>query len=432
MFGKLTEKFSDLCASLRGKKSLSEENIADAVRQVRLALLDGDVSYKVVSRFVARVKEKALGDDVLRKVDPGDQFIKLVHDELAALMGGDEAALRLKGQPSVIMVCGLQGSGKTTTCAKLAHYIKKNYEGKRVALAALDLQRPAAIDQLETLGKQVGAEVIAERGSEPVAVAKMALKADCDVLICDTAGRLHIDETLMDELKALRDVLNPHEVFFVASAAIGQDAVKTALAFDEQIGMTGSILTMLDGNARAGAAISILDVTGKPLKFEGVGEKIDALQLFNPQSMADRILGYGDVINLVKRAEAHIDEKQAKELEKKMKKASFTYEDYLSQMKMVRKMGSLKGMLSMLPGASKLGDLDLPEKEMQRVEAIILSMTQKERACMDELLPPRRLRIAKGSGTNIDQVNKLVKGHKQMKSLMKKTKGMKNLMKMEM
>ncbi|MCP5491664.1 MAG: signal recognition particle protein [Chlamydiales bacterium] len=428
MFGKLTEKFSDLCASLRGKKHLSEDNIADAVRQVRLALLDGDVSYKVVSRFVARVKEKALGANVLKSVDPGEQFIKLVHDELVELMGKDEASLRLNGKPSVIMVCGLQGSGKTTTCAKLANYLKK--QGKSVAIAALDLQRPAAIDQLETLGKQVGVNVIAMRDSDPVTVAKQAMKTDCDVLICDTAGRLHIDEKLMAELKAVKEVLKPHEVLFVASAAIGQDAVKTASEFDEQIGMTGSILTMLDGNARAGAAISILDVTGKPLKFEGVGEKIDDLQLFNPQSMADRILGFGDVINLVKKAEAHIDEKQAKELEAKMKKASFTYEDYLSQMKMMRKMGSLKGLLSMMPGASKLGDLDLPEKEMQRVGAIIESMTPKERTGIDELLPPRRLRIAKGSGTNIDQVNKLVKSHKQMKSLMKKTKGMKNLMKM--
>ncbi|MCB1117496.1 MAG: signal recognition particle protein [Chlamydiia bacterium] len=428
MFGKLTEKFSDLCASLRGKKHLSEDNIADAVRQVRLALLDGDVSYKVVSRFVARVKEKALGSNVLKSVDPGEQFIKLVHDELVELMGKDEASLRLNGKPSVIMVCGLQGSGKTTTCAKLANYLKK--QGKSVAIAALDLQRPAAIDQLETLGKQVGVNVIAMRDSDPVSVAKQAMKTDCDVLICDTAGRLHIDEKLMAELKAVKEVLDPHEVLFVASAAIGQDAVKTASEFDAQIGMTGSILTMLDGNARAGAAISILDVTGKPLKFEGVGEKIDELQLFNPQSMADRILGFGDVINLVKKAEAHIDEKQAKALEEKMKKASFTYEDYLSQMKMVRKMGSLKGMLSMMPGASKLGDLDLPEKEMQRVGAIIESMTSRERSGIDELLPPRRLRIAKGSGTNIDQVNKLVKSHKQMKSLMKKTKGMKNLMKM--
>ncbi len=428
MFGKLTEKFSDLCASLRGKKHLSEENITDAVRQVRLALLDADVSYKVVSRFIARVKEKALGADVLRSVDPGEQFIKLVHDELVELMGRDEASLRLNGKPSVIMVCGLQGSGKTTTCAKLANYLKK--QGKSVAIAALDLQRPAAIDQLETLGNQIDVKVIAQRGSDPVTVAKQAMKTDCDVLICDTAGRLHIDERLMAELKAVKEVLNPHEVLFVASAAIGQDAVKTASEFDTQIGMTGSILTMLDGSARAGAAISILDVTGKPLKFEGVGEKLDELQLFNPQSMADRILGFGDVINLVKKAEAHMDEKQAKELEAKIKKASFTYEDYLSQMKMVRKMGSLKGMLSMMPGASKLGDLDLPEKEMQRVGAIIESMTARERTGIDELLPPRRLRIAKGSGTNIDQVNKLVKSHKQMKSLMKKTKGMKNLMKM--
>lgn len=428
MFGKLTEKFTDLFAGLRGKKELSEDNIADAVSKVRLALLDGDVSYKIASAFVKRVREKAMGESVLKSVDPGEQFIKLVHDELIELMGSDEVPLRLKSGKTVIMVCGLQGSGKTTSSAKLANYIQKNYEGKKVALAALDLQRPAAIDQLQTLAKQIDVPVIAEKGSDPVTVAKKAMDFECDVLICDTAGRLHIDEALMDELKCVKDVLDPQEILFVASATMGQDAVKTAAEFDSQMAITGSILTMLDGNARAGAAISILEVTGKPLKFEGVGEKIDEFQLFNPQSMADRILGFGDVINLVKKAEAHLDEKDALDLEKKIKKAAFTFDDYLKQMKMIKKMGSLKSMLAMMPGANKLGDLDLPEKEMKSVEAIILSMTAKERSGQDELVPARRMRIAKGSGTHMDAVNKLIKGHKRMKSLAKQSKNMKKLM----
>ncbi|MCB1109064.1 MAG: signal recognition particle protein, partial [Chlamydiia bacterium] len=392
-------------------------------------LLDGDVSYKIASEFVARVKERALGDAVLRSVDPGDQFIKLVHDELTKLMGSDEAPLKLKTGKTVIMMCGLQGAGKTTSAAKLAYYIQKNFEGKKVALAALDLQRPAAIDQLETLGKQINVPVIAERDSHPVAVAKTALKFDCDVLICDTAGRLHIDETLMDELKAIKDILNPQEVLFVASATIGQDAVKTAAEFDSQIGITGSILTMLDGNARAGSAISILEVTKKPLKFEGIGEKVDAFQLFNPKSMAERILGFGDVINLVKKAEANIEKSEMEEMEKKLKKGHFSYEDYLKQMKMLSRMGSMKSLLGMMPGASQLGDLEMPEKEMSRANAIILSMTQKERQGLEELVPSRRHRLARGSGTHIDDVNKLIKTFKRMGSAMKQMKGMKKMMK---
>ena len=429
MFGKLTEKFTDLCASLRGKKQLSEENIQEAVKDVRLALLDGDVSYKLVSQFVQRVKEKALGDAVLRSVDPGDQFIKLVHDELTELMGSDEAPLKLKASPTVIMVCGLQGSGKTTSCAKLANYVKKNFEGKRVALAALDLQRPAAIDQLETLAKQIDVPVISMRGSDPASVAKKALQAECDVLICDTAGRLHIDDVLMSELKTVKEILQPHETYFVASAIIGQDAVKTAAEFDQKIGITGSILTMLDGNARAGAAISILEVTKKPLKFEGVGEKIDAFQLFNPKSMADRILGFGDVINLVKKAEANIEKDEMEAFEKKIKKGNFTYDDFLKQMKMMNRMGSMKSLLGMMPGASNLGDLEMPEQEMNRTKAMILSMTARERQNLEELVPSRRHRIAKGSGTHIDQVNKLIKTFKRMGSAMKQMKGMKKMMK---
>lgn len=424
MFGKLTEKFTDLFTGLRGKKQLTEENIQDAMRQVRLALLDGDVSYKIASQFVQRVKEKALGDAVIRSVDPGDQFTKLIHDELVELMGSDEAVLRLKHAPTVIMLCGLQGQGKTTSSAKLASYIEREYPGKKVMLAACDLQRPAAIDQLETLGKSINVPVIADRGSDAVSVAKKALKAakDVDVLICDTAGRLHIDEALMGELLEVKKILNPHEVLFVASATVGQDAVKTAAEFDEKIGITGSILTMLDGNARAGAAISILEVTGKPLKFEGVGEKVDAFQLFNPKSMADRILGFGDVINLVKKAEANIEQSEKEALEKKLKKGALSYDDLLKQMKMLRKMGSLQGLMKMLPGASHFGDMDVPEKEMAQTEAMIQSMTPRERQGLDELIPSRRHRIARGSGTSIDKVNKMIKSFKRMRLQVKDIK----------
>jgi signal recognition particle subunit SRP54 len=423
MFGALTEKLQTLFSGLSGKKTLSEENIEDAVRQVRLALLDADVNYQVVSQFIGRVKEKALGDAVIKSVSPGQQFIKLVHDELVALMGGDETPLDLKGKVSVIMVCGLQGSGKTTTCAKLAAYIGKTEKHKKILLAACDLQRPAAVEQLKILGSSIGVDVFAEEGAkDPIQAAREALKKagreSYDVLIVDTAGRHQIDEELMSELTKLRNLLVPRELLFVASAATGQDAVRVAAEFDKRVQITGSILTMLDGRARAGAAISIREVTQKPLKFEGVGEKVGDLQLFNPRSMADRILGMGDVINLVKKAKEHIDEKASAELEKKIRKASFTYEDYLKQMGMVKKMGSLKSLLKMMPGVGALGDVDFDDKEFGKMEAMILSMTPRERQEKDELEVSRRRRIAKGSGVHIDDVNRLVKGFKRVKQMM--------------
>lgn len=430
MFGALTDKLQNLFSSLRGKKSLTEDNIADAVREVRLALLDADVNFTVVSSFVKRVKEKALGDAVLKSVTPGQQFTKVIHDELIALMGSDEAPLDLNAKCSVLMLCGLQGSGKTTSCAKLAAYIGRTFKGKKVLLAACDLQRPAAIEQLKTLGASIGVPVFHLEGEKnPVKVAQKALekaeKEGFDVLIADTAGRLHIDEELMQELEAMRKILLPREVLFVANATTGQDAVKTAADFDRRIQITGTILTMLDGNARAGAAISIREVTQKPLKFEGVGEKIGDLQLFNPESMADRILGMGDVINLVKKAEEHYSEEESRELEKKLLKASFTYEDYLKQMGMVRKMGSLKGLLKMLPGMGMLGDLDFSDKEFNRLEAMIYSMTPAERQEKVELEHSRRKRIAKGSGVEIDEVNRMVKGFKRVKQLFKNMPDMK-------
>lgn len=439
MFGSLTDKLSKIFSSLSGVKKLTEENLTDAVREVRLALLDADVNYGVVKNFVKRVKEKSLGIEVIKSVTPAEQFAKLVHDELVSLMGGkgeeEPDPFTLSGNPSVLMLCGLQGSGKTTHAAKLAHMFKKKEYQRKPLLAACDLQRPAAILQLKTLGEQIGVPVFTlENERNPVVVAKAALKMakekGFDALIVDTAGRLHIDEKLMDELHEIKQALNPHEVFFVANGATGQDAVTTALEFDKKLTLTGSILTMLDGDSRGGAAISILEVTGKPLKFEGVGEKMDDLQLFDARSMADRILGMGDTINLVKKAQEHISEEEAKKLEEKMLKATFTYEDYLKQIQAVRKMGSLKKIFKMMPGVSKMPDLETSEKEFYKVEAIILSMTPRERQERDELDISRMKRIAHGSGTELSDVTKLRKSFKQTKQLFKNAPTRKQLEKM--
>jgi signal recognition particle subunit SRP54 len=424
MFGALTEKFQQMFSGLVGKKTLTEDNIADAMRQVRLALLDADVNYAVASHFIKRIKEKALGEVVIKSVDPGQQFIKIVHEELVLLMGAKEASLELKDSPAVILLCGLQGSGKTTQCAKLAHYLTKKPQAKRVLLAACDLQRPAAVEQLNKLALTINVPVYSIEGEKnPLRIAEAALNKakieNYDVLIVDTAGRLHVDEQLMEELARLKQLLEPQEILFVASAATGQDAVKTALEFDTRVQITGTILTMLDGSARAGAAISICEVTKKPLKFEGIGEKIDDLQLFNPHSMADRILGMGDVINLVRKAQENIDEKERENFEKKILKATFTYDDYLKQMGMLKKMGSFKGLLKMMPGMSGLGELDIDEKEFDKMEAMIRSMTLAERGEKVELVPSRRNRIAKGSGAKIDDVNRMVKGFKRIKQICK-------------
>lgn len=434
MFGSLTEKLHNLFSSLSGKKILSEDNISEAVRDIRLALLDADVNFAVVSQFIKKVKEKALGEAVVKSVSPGQQFTKIVHDELIALMGTDEVPLDLDAKLSVIMLCGLQGSGKTTTCAKLASYIQTTLKNKKILLAACDLQRPAAVEQLKTLGASIGVTVFSIDGEKrPVVVARKAMQKAIDegfdVLIVDTAGRLHIDEDLMKELEEIRSIVNPREVLFVANATTGQDAVKTAAEFDKRVAITGTILTMLDGNTRAGSAISIREVTQKPLKFEGVGEKIADLQLFNPRSMADRILGMGDVINLVKKAEAHFDKEESIKMEKKLRTATFTYNDYLSQMGMVKKMGSMKSLLKMIPGLSSMGDLDLSDSQLKQMEAIILSMTPRERDEKDDLSHLRRKRVAKGSGVPLEEVNRMVKGFQRVKQLFKSMPDMKSKMK---
>lgn len=435
MLGLLTEKMRGVISKLSGKHKLTEENISEAVREVRMALLEADVNYGVVKGLVKRVKERVLGDDVAKSVSAGQQFVKVVHDELVALMGGVEATLDLKKEPAVIMVCGLQGSGKTTHCAKLAKLLLKNKQCKKPLLAACDLQRPAAIQQLQTLAKQIDVPVFTMAGEQdPVVVAKAALaeanRERHDVLIVDTAGRLHIDEELMVQLEQMCGVVDPSEILFVANAAIGQDAVNVAAEFNGRLAITGTILTMLDGNTRGGAAISIREVTGKPLKFEGIGERVDDIQPFNPSSMADRILGMGDTINLVRKAQEHIKEEDAKDLEKKLRTASFTYDDYLGQIKMVKKMGSLKGLLSMLPGMGSQMLDNFDEKEIFRTEAIIQSMTPEERMEKRDLAVPRRRRIAGGSGTSIDDVNRLVKSFRKAKQFFKNMPNMKKLQKM--
>ncbi len=435
MLGTLTEKMHGLISKLAGQKKLTESNIAEAVSEVRLALLDADVNYSVAKELVKRIKEKALGDIVIKSVTPGQQFIKVVHDELMQLMGGAEAKLNIANKPASIMVCGLQGAGKTTLCAKLARYLVKKGECKKPLLVACDLQRPAAMEQLRILGEQIGVPVfILANEKDPIKVTHAAIKKakddEHDLLIFDTAGRLHVDEELMLQLEKLEVVIKPSEVLFVANATTGQDAVNSAAEFNKRVAISGSVLTMLDGNTRGGAAISIREVTGKPLKFESIGEKVDDLQLFNPASMADRILGMGDTINLVKKAQEHINEEDVKKLEHKMRTATFTYEDFLGQLQMLKKMGSLKGLLGMLPGMSAMKELDIDEKGFYKSEAIIQSMTPRERSEEDELSVPRRKRIAKGSGTSIDDVNKLAKMFKQAKQLFKNMPNMKQLQKM--
>lgn len=426
MLEKISDQFSNIFRTLSGVRVITEKNIADAVEEIKIALLEADVNLRIVRRFINSTIEEAKGESVLKSVNPGQQFTKIVYDKLTALLGDKRAELDLKGPDtvSVILMAGLQGSGKTTTAAKLAYRLR--LKGRRVLLAAADLARPAAIEQLRVMGERAGVEVYAEDGEkDAVKVAKnafaVAKKRQFDTLIVDTAGRIHLDEALMNELAAVKKSLAPTETLFVADAMTGQQAVEIAKEFEEKIGLTGVVLTKFDSDARGGAAISLKTVTGKPLKFIGTGEKIENLEEFFPDRMASRILGMGDIVSLVEKAQEAVDQKEAEELEAKMAKAAFTLEDYLEQFQRIKKMGSVKNLLQMLPGAAgKIDENKVDLTEMKREEAMILSMTVQERRNHRIIGPSRKKRIALGSGTTVYDVNRLLNKFDKMRLMMKK------------
>ena len=423
MFDTLSERLQGALGDLRKRGKLDEESISRAMREVRLALLEADVNFEVVKAFVAQVRERALGAEVTKSVTPGQQVVKIVHEELTALMGSGDSRLAFVGRPpTVILLAGLQGSGKTTAAAKLALQLRK--EGHKPGLVAADLQRPAAIDQLVQLGSQIDVPVFTG-SDDPIAVSREGVeqaKAEgLDVIILDTAGRLHVDEALMDELAAVRDATRPTNVLLVLDSMTGQDAVRVAEAFAERIAFDGIVLTKLDGDARGGAALSVKAVTGKPVKLVSVGERLDQLEYFHPDRMASRILGMGDVLTLVEKAEAAVDKSEADEMEKRLMQGEFTFDDFLRSYKMLRRMGPVQGVLKLIPGlGSQLEGLDeIDDRQLARVEAIVLSMTPQERRFPHVIDGSRRQRIAKGSGTGVEQVNQLLEARKQMAKMMK-------------
>lgn len=427
MFEALSDKLEAIFKKLKGKGILKEEDVDVALKEIRIALLEADVNFKVVKSFIDRVRQKAIGKEILESLSPAQQVIKIVYDELCELLGGSSAKIQLSpNPPTVIMMIGLHGSGKTTTSAKLARIFKK--EGRRPMLVAADLQRPAAIEQLITLGKQIDVPVFHSFDlKDPRKLCQEALKKAkidrMDPVIVDTAGRMHVDEELMKELKDVKEILNPNEVLFVADAMTGQDAVNIAKNFSDKVGIDGIILTKMDGDARGGAALSIKEVTGKPIKLIGVGEKLDALEEFYPDRIAKRILGMGDVLSLIEQAQKAFDQREAEKLKEKIEKEDFTFDDLKEQIRKMRKMGPLENILSMLPGANKLlKDIKIDEKEFVKVEAIINSMTPEERKNPKIINASRRIRIAKGSGTLVTDVNRLIKQFKEMKKMMKKFK----------
>ena len=425
MLEKISNTFSDVVKKLSGKASITEKNIEETVEQIKLALLEADVNLRVVRRFVNSTIEEAKGEKVLRSVDPGQQFVKIIYDKIVALLGDEKQDLKLKGPDtqSVILLLGLQGAGKTTAAAKLAARLQK--EGRKPMLAACDLVRPAAIEQLSVLGEKVGVPVYKEDTKDAVKVATNALtaakKSGCDVLIVDTAGRLQIDEAMMDEIAAVKKALKPDEVILVADAMTGQNAVDIAKAFDEKLDLTGVILTKFDSDARGGAALSLKSITGKPILFIGTGEKTTDFEPFHPERIASRILGMGDIVSLVEKAQETINEEEAVKLQKKMMSDSFTLEDMLEQFQRVKKMGSMESILEMMPGlAGQMGNQDIDTSAMKTQEAIILSMTKKERQNHMIIGPSRRKRIAKGSGTSVAEVNRLIKQFEKTRLAMKK------------
>jgi signal recognition particle subunit SRP54 len=427
MFDSLSGKLQNAFRNLRGLGKISEANVSDSLREVRMALLEADVNFKVARDFIERVKTKAIGAEIVQSVQPGQQIIKIIHDELVDLLGSTNAGLNLSGSPSCILMVGLHGSGKTTSSGKLARLLQK--QGRQPLLVAADANRPAAIDQLETLGKQIEIPVFVKRGETDVLkIAREALdfaKANSrNVLIFDTAGRLQMDEPLVQELVRLRDLVKPQEILLVLDAATGQEAVNVATHFDQALQITGSILTKLDGDARGGAALSLKAVTGKPIKFGGVGEKLDEFEPFHPERMASRILGMGDVISLVEKAAEAVDLDEAKRMEEKMRKGQFTLEDFLEQLRQMKKLGSLESIVGMLPGGAEMlkqqGDLSKQEKEFKHMEAMICGMTPQERRSPQILNAKRRIRIAKGSGVSVTELNTMLNKFGQMQQMMKK------------
>jgi signal recognition particle subunit SRP54 len=426
-FESLASRLQSTFDKLRGKGKVTEEDVTKAMREVRLALLEADVNFKVVKDFVNRVKERAIGQDVLKSLTPGQQVIKVVNDELTELMGGGQSKLVVANRPpTVIMMVGLQGAGKTTTTGKLANYLRGK-QNRKPLLVACDVYRPAAIKQLEVLGKQLNIPVFSMGDKvSPVDIAKAAIahaKAEhLDYVLIDTAGRLHIDEALMGELQEIKEITKPDEILLVVDAMTGQDAVNVAESFNNQLSLTGVVLTKLDGDTKGGAALSVKSVTGTPIKFVGMGEKMDALEPFHPDRMASRILGMGDVLTLIEKAQMEVDEAKAKELERKMRNADFTFEDFLDQMAQVRKMGPLDELLNLMPGMNKIKgmkDLKVDEKALNRVEAIVRSMTTEEKRNPEIINSSRRKRIAKGSGTTVQEVNRLIKQFEDMRKMMK-------------
>ena len=432
MFSQLGDKLQDIFKDLRGHGTISESNINDALRQVRLALLEADVDFKVAKNFVARVKEKALGEEVLRSITPGQQIVKIFHDELTALLGGDAAPLNLE-KPARILMVGLNGAGKTTSAAKLARLLKK--QGHSPRLVAMDLQRPAAIEQLATLGKQIDVPVFTPAPNEKdvLHAAATAVAAAGDrgysIDIFDTAGRQEIDQPLIEELKRLREFLQPQEILLVADAATGQQAVSVATHFNDALQITGIVLAKLDGDARGGAALSMREVTQRPIKFAGIGEKLDQFETFVPNRLAGRILGMGDIVGLVEKAAEAVDEEEAERLERKLRTAKFDFNDFLAQFKMMRKLGPLENILGMLPGMSNVPGPSVDDRQLRRIEAIVLSMTAQERTRPDILNARRRQRIARGSGRTVTEVNDLLQRFNQMRKVMKNAGKMKRKLK---
>ena len=424
MFESLGERLQNALHKIKGYGKITEDNIADMMREIRLALLEADVNYKVVKEFTNTVKEKALGEEVASSINPGELFVKIVKDELTELLGGENAPLNISGNPAILMLVGLQGSGKTTTIGKLANFLRKKHS-KKPLLVACDVYRPAAIDQLKQLGKQLNIEVYDEGKNDPVEIASNALKYakdnGFDYVLVDTAGRLHIDEGLMDELYNIKNKINPHEILLVIDSMMGQDAINVITGFNDKLPLTGVILTKLDGDTRGGVALSARHLTNVPIKFMGTSEKLDGLELFDPERMAGRILGMGDIISLVEKATEVIDEKEAEKAAKKMQQGKFDLEDFLTTMKQVKKLGPLEKLIKMIPGAQKMGltNIEIDPKQMAHVEAIVLSMTPKERRNPDIIKASRKTRVAAGSGRSVQEVNRLLQQFDQMKKMMK-------------